>query len=203
MGIFVFNSIESNHVYFLLKMPEKSLHPTYIEMIDIAFKNVKDRKGISRQKIAKYINENFQGLNNSKMHISKNLKRAIELGMIEVKTGNGLSGRFKLVKSLKPAKIEKDKKTKNPDKPKTVKKKAVTKKTPIKKVAAIKKAAIRATKKPKSPVKSVKKDKSKMDTDVKKVKEPKKVKEQKKAKETKKAKDTKKVKETKKAKISK
>merc|ERR1712024_141134 len=177
MGIFVFNSIESNHVYFLLKMPEKSSHPTYIEMIDIAFKNVKDRKGISRQKIAKYINENFQGLNNSKMHISKNLKRAIELGMIEVKTGNGLSCRFKLVKSLKPAKIEKDKKTKNPDKPKTVKKKAVTKKTPIKKVAAIKKAAIRATKKPKSPVnsvKSVKKEKGKMDTDTKKVKETKK-----------------------------
>merc|ERR1712151_269858 len=179
MGIFVFNSIESNHVYFLLKMPEKSLHPTYIEMIDIAFKNVKDRKGISRQKIAKYINENFQGLNNSKMHITKNLKKAIEIGMIEVKTGTGLSGRMKLVKPLKPkAKIQKVKQTPKPKKPKTVKKKVVPKKTPIKKAAAIKKAAVRATKKPKTPVKSVKKVKNgnKMVTDTKKVKETKKAK---------------------------
>jgi len=141
------------------------LHPTYAAMASAAIVALADKKGSSRQAIAKHINANFKVGSNAEA-----VKRALNLALAKgVKSGAFLpgaaagrkgAGAFKLAKKpaakkakkAKKPKAKKAKKVKKAKKPKVKKPKAkkpkakVAKKKAAKKPAAKKPAA--AAKKP-------------------------------------------------------
>lgn len=128
------------------KAPAKkpSLHPTYKVMITTAIKELKDRKGASRQAIQAYIEKNFKGITQAPVHMKKTLTSGIENGTFERVKGVGMSGRFKI---KKVEAVKKDVK-----KPAVKKRAAVSKKkaSPVKKSPkkVVKKTVKKAAKKP-------------------------------------------------------
>jgi histone H1/5 len=111
-------------------------HPPYADMVRRALKELKDRKGSSRQAIAKYILANYKISPNDKVELM--LKRALIAGVkggkfIHTK-GTGASGSFKLTESAKKSPMKKKPAAKKPKTPKkkTAAKKKTTKKTPKK-----------------------------------------------------------------------
>lgn len=103
-------------------------HPKFIEMVTAAVSSLKERKGSSRQAIAKYIKANYKVGDNADSHLKLALKRGVINGTLKQTKGTGASGSFKVAEKPKVPK----------------KKKAVA----AKKVAAKKPAAKKAAKKP-------------------------------------------------------
>ena len=132
-------------------------HPKYSEMIIKAISELKDRKGSSRQAIAKFVKANNKVKDNADVHLKTALRRGVAAGALKQTKGKGASGSFKVAdkpKTTKPKKTAAKKKTKKPaaKKPKSAKKtpkKKVTKKpAAAKKPVAKKPAAKKASKKP-------------------------------------------------------
>ena len=140
-----------------LKKPSKpkvaAAHPPFKVMIASAITALKERGGLSRQAIAKYIKANNKLSSTDaafNAQLKKALKKGVDGGQLKQVKGTGAAGSFRLgekkVEKKKPAKkATKAKKPKSPAKKKAVKKPAGAKKvakpkSPAKKPAA-KKAA--------------------------------------------------------------
>ena len=128
------------------------------ELVIAAITAMKNRKGSSRQAIAKYIQATFKKDNPTQLKIC--LKRMVEKGLLVHTKGSGASGSFKLGKIEKPAKKPAKKAAAKKPAAKKPAKKAAAKKTtggakkpksPAKKAAA--KPAAKKPKTPKSPAK--------------------------------------------------
>lgn len=145
------------------KDKKKAQHPAYAVMVVSAIKELKNRKGCSKQAIVKYINANYNVVaSNCNLHTKLAMKRLLEKSSVvpAPNSGPGLSGRFKLNAQTKVA-DKKEKKT-------TAK---TTKKPPAAKQAAKKKTTVKKSpkKKPtkkvtKSPAKTKKTKKTKKQT---------------------------------------
>uniref|UniRef100_A0A1I7TUD6 H15 domain-containing protein n=1 Tax=Caenorhabditis tropicalis TaxID=1561998 RepID=A0A1I7TUD6_9PELO len=145
-----------------------SAHPPYINMIKEAVKQLKDKKGASKQAILKYISANYK-LGDNVLQINSHLRQALKRGVTSKallqSAGTGANGRFRVPEKAavakkpaapKPAKKtgEKTAKPKKTAAAKVKKPKAVKKvskptakkvsKSPVKK--AVKPAAKKATK---------------------------------------------------------
>ena len=119
-------------------------HPKYGEMVASAIVALAEKKGSSRQAIAKFIKSNNKVADNCDIHIKSALKREVGSGHLKQVKGTGASGSFKLGEVKKPKKLVVKKKKpagKKSKKPSAAKK-------PAKKPAAAKKA-----KKPAAPKK--------------------------------------------------
>ena len=126
-------------------------HPPYKDMTLKAIATLKDRKGASRQAIVKYVTENFNVNDKASSHIRMALKKGVEAGWLEQKSGIGAQGRFRVGKVEKPKK----KPAKKPAAKKPAAKKPAAKKTTAKKTATKKKptTAKKATPKKKTAAK--------------------------------------------------
>lgn len=149
-------------------------HPKYIDMVQAAISNLKERGGSSRQAILKYIAANYkvgnnQALVNSRLKVA--LKGGVKAGALKQSKGTGASGSFRLgakpekkvvkkkavkkPKAKKPKAAAKKPKAKSPKKKKVVKKAAGEKKAvKPKKAKTPKKAKAPKPKKAKSPKKA-------------------------------------------------
>ncbi|KAK6751988.1 hypothetical protein RB195_003420 [Necator americanus] len=132
-------------------------HPVYSAMIKAAIKELKDRKGASKQAILKFITQKYK-LGDNEKQISARLRMALKKGVIagslKQASGTGAAGRFRL-----PDKAE------APATPKVAKKpKAAGAAKPKKAAAAKPKKAAgdkpKKAKKPKSPKKAAAKPKT-------------------------------------------
>ena len=148
--------------------PKKpSQHPAYKDMISEAIRSLKERKGSSRQKIAKFLETNYKGLGNEstlKRNLKVSLKKMVAGNSLVQTKGAGASGSFKLPASAKkPVAAKKPATTK---KVSTTKKPAAAKKPVTKKSTAGKKSPAKKTvntgKKVTAPSKSPKKPKAKI-----------------------------------------
>ena len=75
----------------------------YNEMVVAAITELKDRKGSSMQAILKYVvATNFIDKIQASLHVKAALKRAVVKGTLQLVTGTGANGFYKLSK-LKPA----------------------------------------------------------------------------------------------------
>lgn len=126
-------------------------HPPFAKMIVEAVKDLKEKKGSSRQAILKHIialhkiDEKV-----ASVQVRRGLVSAVKAGHLSQTKGSGASGSFKLVEKVKPAaKKDEDGKLKKVVKEKVAKKSAA-KSAGVKKV---KKAAPTGAKKPKTPKK--------------------------------------------------
>jgi histone H1/5 len=135
------------------KIVKPAAHPPYGEMVKAAIRELKDRKGSSRQAIIKYIRANFKvsATENVESFVRRSLVAGVKGGRFVHTKGVGASGSFKLADKAAASKAKKPA-TKKAAAPK---KASTTKKTPKK--AVKKPAAKRATpKKAKSPAKKAK-----------------------------------------------
>lgn len=163
-------------------------HPKYIDMVLDAIKNLKERKGSSRQAILKYVMSKFK-VGNDATKVNSRIKVALKNGVkskaLKQSKGVGAQGRFSV--GEKKAAVKK---------PKAVKPKAAAKKPKAKKPKAAKKpAGEKAKKSPakaKSPKKAAKPKAAKKSPKKPKAAKPKKAKSPKKAAKPKKAKTPKK-----------
>jgi len=114
-------------------------HPTYAVMVSAAIASMKERKGSSKQAIAKYICANYKVGPKYNGPLKMALRKGVEAKPLVQVKGTGASGSFKLAKVEKPA-------VKKPAPKKPAAKKPAAKKTAAKKPAA-----------KKSPKKTVKK----------------------------------------------
>ncbi|CAB4040006.1 histone H1-delta-like [Paramuricea clavata] len=121
-------------------------HPSYKDMIIAAITALKDRKGISRQAIVKYVLANYKVGDNAGKLINNGLKRGIASGTFELVKDN--RARFKLSEATKTAE-------KKPAAKKPVAKKVAAKTAKPKKPTA--KTTKKTTKPAKKPAKSPKK----------------------------------------------
>ena len=122
-------------------------HPKYIDMIVAAITALKERSGSSRQKILKYIQENYKVGESANTHLKLALKRGVAGGALKQVKGAGASGSFKV--GEKPKAPKKKPAAKKPAAKKaTPKKKPAAKKPAAKKPAAKKPAKKAAAKKP-------------------------------------------------------
>ena len=125
-------------------------HPKYIEMITTAITTLKERKGSSRQAIAKFIKANNKVGDNCTTHIRLALKRGVTGGVLTQVKGTGASGSFKVTEKPKVKKpVAKKAAAKKPAAKKVVKKPVAKKSTPKK---AVKKTPKKAAKKPAAKV---------------------------------------------------
>ena len=143
--------------------PKKpAAHPAYKDMIAEAIRNLKERNGSSRQKIAKYLQSNYNGLGDEsalKRNLKASLKKLVSSGSLIQTKGVGASGSFKLpAAAKKPAAVKKPVAAKKVAKKPASAKKAAAKKTassakksPAKKKASTTKKASGANKSPKKP----------------------------------------------------
>ena len=136
------------------KQATKPEHPTYKEMVVAAVAALKERKGSSRQAIAKYIKGNYKVNDSCDLFVKSTLVKGVASGALVQASGKGASGSFKLVKVEKKAAPKK--------------KKPAAKKAPAKKVAKkaaspkkAKKPAKKAAKKAAFPKKAAKKSATK------------------------------------------
>ena len=127
-------------------------HPKYIDMIVAAITALKERSGSSRQKILKYIQENYKVGESANTHLKLALKRGVAGGALKQVKGAGASGSFKVGDKPKPAKKKPAAKKPAAKKPakKAAKKKPAAKKPAAKKATPKKKPAAKkpAAKKP-------------------------------------------------------
>ncbi|KAK6051914.1 linker histone H1 and H5 family protein [Cooperia oncophora] len=135
-----------------------SSHPVYSAMIKAALKDLKDRKGSSKQAILKFMTQKYKlGTNDKQInaHLRMALKRGVTSGTLTQASGSGAAGRFRLAeKASAPAN---GKVAKKPKAAGTPKKKAAAK---PKKAAGDKPKKAKSAKKPKSPKKAAAKPKS-------------------------------------------
>ncbi|WKY07785.1 hypothetical protein Q1695_007338 [Nippostrongylus brasiliensis] len=126
-------------------------HPVYAAMIKAAIKDLKDRKGASKQAIFKFISQKYKVGDNEKQinaRLRTALKRGVATGALSQATGSGAAGRFRIAEKAAAApkpKIAKKPKAASP-------KKAAAK--PKKAAADKPKKAAKSPKKPKSPKKA-------------------------------------------------
>uniref|UniRef100_A0A0K0DQN1 H15 domain-containing protein n=1 Tax=Angiostrongylus cantonensis TaxID=6313 RepID=A0A0K0DQN1_ANGCA len=138
-------------------------HPVYGTMIKSAIKELKDRKGASKQAILKFIVQKYKVGDNEKQinaRLRLALKRGVQSGLLTQASGTGAAGRFrmaerssheaaaKIAKKPKNKKLKKEKSSSSPKK--ATRPKAKSAKSPQKVV--MKKAAA----KPKLPRKTKK-----------------------------------------------
>ncbi len=132
---------------------EGPAHPSYKEMIKNAIKETKDRKGVTRQAIKKYILEHYKVGDNSGKMINNGLKRGVANGIFETAKDN--KARFKLSEATKaekpPAKKPVAKKPAAAKKPKKPAAKKVTKPAAKKPTKSPKKGKSPAKPKTKKP----------------------------------------------------
>ncbi|KHJ89225.1 linker histone H1 and H5 family protein, partial [Oesophagostomum dentatum] len=105
-------------------------HPVYGAMIKAAIKELKDRKGASKQAILKYITQKYKVGDNEKQinaRLRLALKKGVENGLLKQASGTGAAGRFRLAE-----------KTESPAKPKVAKKPKPAGEAKPKKAAAAK-----------------------------------------------------------------
>ena len=76
-------------------------HPPYNEMVVEAITELKEKKGSSRQAIAKYISENFEVSPRFEVHMKQALKRLVKKRVLVQTKGTGASGSFMISKKLK------------------------------------------------------------------------------------------------------
>lgn len=115
-------------------------HPKYSDMVITAIKELKERKGSSRQAVAKYVKKEYKVKDNADTHIKAALKKGVTSGALKQVKGTGASGSFKVADK---AKVKKPKKA--------AAKKSSAKKAPkktVKKVKAAKKPKKKVVKKP-------------------------------------------------------
>ena len=142
--------------------PAKPEHPTYKVMIIAAVTELKTRKGVSAQAMAKHVEANNKVKDGFKTHLKVALKKLVADGTVVRMSGVGASGSFNLRKveaPKKPAKKVAPKKAaaKKPAKKAATKKSAAKK--PVKKAAkkpAVKKAAPKKQVAKKTPAKAKK-----------------------------------------------
>lgn len=107
------------------KSVKKVTHPPTAEMVTVAIKELKDRKGSSLQAIKKYIGTTYKiDADKFSPFIKKFLRASVAAGLLAQPRGHGASGSFKL--SVKDAKPSSRKKTASKAK-KIVAKKRTTK----------------------------------------------------------------------------
>ena len=127
-------------------------HPKYIDMIVAAITALKERSGSSRQKILKYIQENYKVGESANTHLKLALKRGVAGGALKQVKGAGASGSFKVGEKPKAPKKKPAAKKPAAKKPakKAAKKKPAAKKPAAKKATPKKKPAAKkpAAKKP-------------------------------------------------------
>ena len=127
-------------------------HPKYIDMIVAAITALKERSGSSRQKILKYIQENYKVGESANTHLKLALKRGVTGGALKQVKGAGASGSFKVGEKPKAPKKKPAAKKPAAKKPakKAAKKKPAAKKPAAKKATPKKKPAAKkpAAKKP-------------------------------------------------------
>ncbi|VDM80554.1 unnamed protein product [Strongylus vulgaris] len=138
-------------------------HPVYGAMIQAAIKELKDRKGASKQAILKYIIQKYKVGDNEKQinaRLRVALKKGVKDGHLKQASGTGAAGRFRLAadKAESPAKpkvARKPKAATEVAKPKTAAAKPKTPKAKKEKSAkSPKKAAKPKAKSAKSPKKT-------------------------------------------------
>ncbi|KAK6020582.1 linker histone H1 and H5 family protein [Ostertagia ostertagi] len=135
-------------------------HPVYSAMIKAAIKELKDRKGASKQAILKFIHQKYKLGNNEKQinaHLRMALKRGVAGGALTQASGSGAAGRFRLAEKAAAPSTPKPKVAKKPKAAVSPKKKAAAK---PKKAAGDKPKKAKIAKKPKSPKKAAAKPKS-------------------------------------------
>lgn len=132
-------------------------HPRYIEMISAAIKELKDRKGSSRQAISKYIKANYTVGELHETHLRLALKRATTAGTLVHSKGIGANGSFRLPSTTKPTPAAKKPARKTPKKSTEGTKAKTTKKVSKPKAKPKSPAKKTTAKKPKPAAKSPKK----------------------------------------------
>ena len=166
------------------RKPARSVqHPKYREMIATAIRNLKKRRGSSRQAILKYIMAKYKvgsEVNKINSRVKTALRAGIKSGAFKQVRGTGASGSFRLgEKAIRMAKPRKTKKRKRTAKKPTLKKAKTSGK---KKAAATTKKSVAKKPKPtatrklksKTPEKAAA-EKPKTEPPVKEVAKPKKV----------------------------
>jgi len=89
-------------------VPKKpAQHPPYGEMIKAAVVALKDRKGSSRQAIAKYIATNYKVGDNCNRQVRLQLNNLVKNNALSQASGTGANGRFKINKVTEEAKAKK------------------------------------------------------------------------------------------------
>ena len=123
---------------------------TYKQMVAESVAALANKKGSSRQAIAKHIEANNKDLKNMNVHLKSALKSMVEKGDLIRTKGVGAAGSFKLVVKAAPKKKVAAKKpaakkpaAKKPAAKKPAAKKPAAKKPAAKKPAAAKKAAVK------------------------------------------------------------
>lgn len=76
------------------KAPAK--HPKYADMIIAAMKGMKEQGGTSRQKIVKYIGNNYKVGNGFEVQVRLAIKRMLLAGLLIQARGTGAAGSFRL-----------------------------------------------------------------------------------------------------------
>lgn len=74
------------------------IHPPFIDMVLEAIKTLRKRRGSSRQKIVKYIGENYRVGCGYEKQVNLALKRGVNRGLLLQVRGMGASGSFKINK---------------------------------------------------------------------------------------------------------
>jgi len=85
------------------------IHPPFIDMVLEAIKTLRKRRGSSRQKIVKYIGENYRVGCGYEKQVNLALKRGVNRGLLLQVRGMGASGSFKINKGgpIGPAAVAK------------------------------------------------------------------------------------------------
>jgi histone H1/5 len=141
-------------------------HPPFTDMVKKALRELKDRKGSSRQAIIKYVkaNNKIDASENLEHHVKRALITLLKNNKVTHTKGIGASGSFKILekeekkvvkpqsKSPKKAKEVKRPRSKSPKKAKAAAESAVKTKK-VKKPASPKKATVKKSPKAKKPTK--------------------------------------------------
>ncbi|CAL8100555.1 unnamed protein product [Calicophoron daubneyi] len=94
------------HVIRDAKPRSVTSHPPYGEMVRRAVKELKERKGSSRQAITKFVRLHYKVDEKAKHHIRRALVTGVKAGKLVQTKGSGASGSFRLPeKSVKPKSV--------------------------------------------------------------------------------------------------
>ena len=108
--------------------PKKAAdHPKFIDMICAGISSLKERRGSSRQAIAKYIKANYKVGDGADSHLKLALKRGVVNGTLKQTKGTGASGSFRVAEKPKAPKKKKVVAAKKPAAKKAAKKPAAKK----------------------------------------------------------------------------
>jgi histone H1/5 len=74
---------------------KKSVHPSYLKMIESAITMMAEKKGSSRQAISKYIRANYSGIKDTNVQINTTIRKAVVSGDLVQKKASFLIGKKK------------------------------------------------------------------------------------------------------------